>query len=149
MNSRNHIMFGSIGAWFYRDVAGISLNGLQELSIRPRMGYDHKLMPSLHAEVVTVRGPVTVDYTRVAGAHHSIVLTVSVPHNTRAVVQLEPLLRDGRCSQLKEGNALLYSADVQQPVKTVEGVHSVAVEKDGTMSVQVSAGSYQFTAFWQ
>ena len=42
MNSRNHIMFGSVSAWFYRYVAGVQLNGLQDITIRPAMGYGRR-----------------------------------------------------------------------------------------------------------
>ena len=78
MDSRNHIMFGSIGAWFYRDVAGIQLDGLEHTHIRPRMAFDHTLMPELHAEVVTVKGPIAVDYSRQVGLDgHSIALSVA------------------------------------------------------------------------
>jgi len=55
MNSRNHIMFGTVSAWFYRHVAGINLNGLEDILIRPRMAMDLSLMPYMSTEVVTIK----------------------------------------------------------------------------------------------
>jgi hypothetical protein len=43
MNSRNHIMFGSIGGWFHRTLAGIVPNGHEPWIIRPRMSIESTL----------------------------------------------------------------------------------------------------------
>ena len=155
MNSRNHIMFGSIGAWFYRDVAGVQLNALHEIAVRPRMPLDLSLMPRLAAEVVTVRGSVHVQYERtVAGA---IELTVTIPHNTNARVSFEPLLEAGRCQLIKEGESVLYRRAATQhrhaavaDVDEVAGVRAVEEEADtGVMHVQLTSGTYKFTALWE
>ena len=153
MNSRNHIMFGSIGAWFYRDVAGVSLNALQEIVVRPRMAVDMALMPRLAAEVVTVKGSVRVEYERsVEGA---IDMTVTIPVNTNGRVSFEPLLADARCQLIKEGESVLYSRarqnrHVAAEVDEVAGVLGVAEEADtGVMHVQLMSGTYTFTAVWQ
>ena len=155
MNSRNHIMFGSIGAWFYRDVAGVRLNALQEVEVRPRMPLDLTLSPSLAAEVVTVKGSVHVQYERSAAG--AIDLTVTIPLNTNGRVVFEPLLAGGRCSLLKEGESVLYRRAAAQnrhaavaAVDEVAGVAAVAEEADtGVMHVQLGAGTYRFTALWE
>ena len=155
MNSRNHIMFGSIGAWFYRDVAGINLEGLELVNIRPRMGLDASLMPEVHAEVVTVKGPVTVDYVRAQTGAATIELTVTLPGNTRGVVHFEPLLRKGLCRMVEEGGRVLmeqvdrgYGPEMR--VGQVDGVEAVTVDDaTGVVSVHVGAGAYQFTAHWE
>ena len=64
MDSRNHAMFGSISAWFYRYVAGISINAFQPILIRPRMATNHSLLQQVHAEVQSIAGAITVDYFR-------------------------------------------------------------------------------------
>jgi len=158
MNSRNHIMFGSIGAWFYRDVAGINPNSLNTIEIRPRMSYDASLMPELHAEVHTIKGEISVDYIRQA---KSITMKVSVPHNTEAIVSLESLTKSHKCLEIREGSTLIYSAasnkgdrhmyasSVAGEVKEVEGIRSVVRDSvDGAMHVNVGSGSYEFTARW-
>jgi len=153
MNSRNHIMFGSIGAWFYRDVAGVSLNALKEVVVRPRMAVDMALMPVVAAEVVTVKGSVRVEYERsVEGA---IDMTVTVPANTNARVVFEPLLQSGRCQLIKEGESVLYRRASQHrhakvEVDEVTGVVAVEEEADsGVMHVQLTSGTYKFTALWE
>ena len=41
MNSRNHIMYGSVGAWFYSHLAGIDLTS-DLIIIQPRMASESK-----------------------------------------------------------------------------------------------------------
>ena len=41
LSSRNHIMFGSVGAWFYSHLAGIDLSA-DIITIRPRMASEFK-----------------------------------------------------------------------------------------------------------
>ena len=147
MNSRNHIMFGSIGSWFYRDVAGIQLDGLERVVLRPRMGYDASLMPEVHAEVVTVKGPVTVDYVRSLGKEQSIDMAVQLPVNTAGVVHFEPLVKGGRCVMLMEGGKTLMTENGE--VQRVDGVKGVSVdEKTGVVSVEVGSGAFSFSAKW-
>jgi alpha-L-rhamnosidase len=157
MDSRNHIMFGTISAWFYRDVAGIQLNGLEEIVIRPRQSFDMSLMPHLHAEVVTVKGPVTVDYER-RGDGSEIEMTVNVPINTNGVVMMEPLVKGGKCQIIKEGGVTIHSAQKDDSVYAkslskvgqVEGVNGVSVDAEtGVVSVKVAAGKYTFTVKWE
>ena len=158
-NSRNHIMYGSIGAWFYRYVAGIDLNGLSPILIGPRHSYDATLMRTLHAEVVTVRGSVSVDYER-QGDGSEIVMAVTVPLNTEAVVVMEPLVKGGACQTIRESGRVVYEtghlggvdeeADIQQAEREVGGVGRVTVDEEtGAVSLQVQGGRYQFIATWE
>jgi len=158
MDSRNHIMFGTISAWFYRDVAGIQLNGLEEIVIRPRQSYDMTLMEHLHAEVVTVKGAVTVDYER-RGDGSEIEMVVNVPINSNAVVMMEPLVEGGKCQIIKEGGVTIHSGvkdttvygrTLAGKVGKVDGVNDVTVDAEtGVVSVKVSSGKYTFTAKWE
>jgi len=43
MNSRNHIMYGSVGAWLHRYPGGINPNGLSSIKIQPRMQFNSDL----------------------------------------------------------------------------------------------------------
>jgi len=152
MDSRNHIMFGSIGAWFYRSVAGINPNGLEMIEIRPRMAKDVTLSPEVHAELVTVKGLISVDYVRDA-ATQSITMKVTVPANAQAKLSLEPLSASRKCSSIHEGESLIYSADkpsmYSKSVESVEGVRTIERDSvDGTMHLQIESGSYEFTAVW-
>jgi len=152
MNSRNHIMFGSIGAWFYREVAGVHLNALQTLLIRPRMAMDVDLMPELHAEVVTIKGSVTVDYQRTLSANgmQAISLQVRIPPNTDAVVEMLPLMTGGRCQRLRESGKMMWQRQDRFAVQSNRvGVTSVEEDTDsGVLSVSIGSGVYQFLAEW-
>jgi alpha-L-rhamnosidase len=155
MDSRNHIMFGSIGAWFYRDVAGINPNGLEMIQIRPRMSRDVSLSPEIHAEVVTVKGLISVDYVRDA-ASQSITMKVTVPANAQAKLSLEPLSASGKCATIHEGHKLIYQSTKSsmysrssENVESVEGIQMIERDPlDGTMHLQIESGSYEFTAVW-
>ena len=63
-NSYNHHFLGSIGAWFYRYLAGIHPNAGRGLLIHPRLTHNASLLPAVNAEVVTIWGAVTVDVQR-------------------------------------------------------------------------------------
>ena len=169
-NSRNHIMYGSIGAWFYRYVAGIELNGLENIVIRPRQSFNMTLMPTLHAELVTVKGAITVEYERRSDGSE-IELIVGVPMNTVAEVVMEPLVEGGICRMIRDSNtgAFVYqhtdSGSVQSHtnkhhrlgvhtdgVSEVVGVFAVHVDKmTGAVSIHVSGGGdkYRFIANWE
>ena len=106
MNSRNHIMFGSVGAWFYSHLAGIDLSA-DIITIRPRMASEHKkdLMSKLDCQLSTLYGIVHVSYTRDEHdtVSNSILVRVSIPPNARSRVMFEPLFDDAQCKTLMEG----------------------------------------------
>jgi len=153
MDSRNHIMFGSIGAWFYRDVAGINPNGLETILVRPRMARDASLSPEVHAEVVTVKGLISVDYVR-DPVTQSINMKVVVPANAQAKLSLEPLSASGKCATIHESGKLIYqSAKVsmydREEVVAVESIRMIERDPlDGTMHLQIESGTYEFSAVW-
>jgi len=150
MNSRNHIMFGSVGAWFYSHLAGIDLSS-NLITIRPRMASEAKkhLMAKLDCQLSTLYGVIHVSYTRDERdtIENSILLRVSIPPNTQARVMFEPLFVGGQCTTLIEGNHVIWSSD---SVTTNHGEFNV--EKDSTtglMTVSVGSGQYEFQALWK
>ena len=61
MNSRNHIMFGSISSWFYRYLCGIDVPegvmGYDEISIHPvGVGVANSTNNAAACEILTPRG---------------------------------------------------------------------------------------------
>ncbi len=84
MNSHNHIMFGSLGAWFYRALGGIrqaaGSAGYQSLVIEPPAMED---LNWASATVRTVRGRVTSSWRR---SVHEVSLRVDVPVGSEAVI---------------------------------------------------------------
>jgi alpha-L-rhamnosidase len=88
MNSRNHIMQGSIGAWLYTDVGGISqqpgTSGYQSLLLWPRTT-THPSLPSASSSFASIAGEVAVEWLNNAS---SFMLTATVPVNTVAEVRI-------------------------------------------------------------
>jgi alpha-L-rhamnosidase len=86
MNSQNHIMLGSVDAWFYRYLAGIQIDpaapGWKSFRIRPHVLGD---LQFVSASVQTVRGLVASRWNK---GHHSLEFHVTVPVNSQATVNI-------------------------------------------------------------
>ena len=142
-------MYGSIGAWLYRYVAGVELSGMEALTIRPRMATDWRLMRRMQAEVVTVKGAVAVAYDRSGEQGAVVELTVAVPANTRATVVLEPAVQGTACLAIWESGHLVYERNSRGALDAVEGVAAASVEAGtGAISIGVEHGRYRFRAQW-
>jgi alpha-L-rhamnosidase len=151
-SSLNHHMFNTIGAWFYRYVAGIELNGLQTITIYPRMSYDANLLTHVEAEVVTIKGPVQVEWNRVS--EKVMTLSTSIPNNLDAVVTFDRLIEKGHCVKLMCDNEVIWMrGEAKNEVKLLKDVRGVSDlsenELTGAMSIRVGSGEYDFTAFWE
>ena len=93
MNSHNHPMFGSVGAWFYKALAGINLapgtTGFEKILIQPQMVRD---LTHASGSTRTVRGEVACAWSR---TELSACVEVSVPFGSEAEVVIPKLnLRD-------------------------------------------------------
>lgn len=148
--SRNHIMFGSVGAWFYSHLAGIHLSS-DIITVRPRMASESKkyLMSKIDCQLSTLQGLIHVSYTR--DEHdtviaHSILLRVTIPPNTKARVIFEPLFVGAHCAFLMESDQVIWSADTD-----ISTGRAFLVEKDAAsnlMTVYIGSGQYTFQASW-
>ena len=152
MNSRNHIMFGSVGAWFYSHLAGIDHSSNSFITIRPRMASESKkhLMSKLDCQLSISHGLVHVSYTRDEQdtIAKSILLKVKLPPNTQGRVIFEPLFVDGKCKTLLENGRIIWSSDND----SASVVHEFEIENDpltNLMSVYISSGESEFRALWQ
>jgi alpha-L-rhamnosidase len=150
MNSRNHIMYGTVGAWFYTHLAGIDLSS-NLITIRPRMASEAKkhLMKKLDCQMSTLYGLIQVSYTRDERdtVANSILLRVTIPPNTQARVMFEPLFVGGQCITLIEDNQVIWSSDA---VNTNH--RQFNIEKDSTtglMTAHIGSGQYEFQALWK
>jgi alpha-L-rhamnosidase len=150
MNSRNHHMYASVGAWFYSHLAGIDPS-LDIITIRPRMASEAKkhLMAKLDCQLSTLYGLVHVSYTRDERdtIANSILLRVTIPPNARARLMFEPLFAGGKCVTLIEGNELIWSSNT---VNTNHRGFDVREDSDtGLMIVNIGSGQYEFQAVWK
>jgi alpha-L-rhamnosidase len=128
MNSHNHIMLGSVDAWFYRVLAGLNplLPGWREIGIKP-----HPLggLTSVEAGVKTVRGRAAVSWERDDAAFR---LGFTVPAGSSARVEVplvwtrarirseEKLLWDGSGPAEKHPDIVFVGIDDGRPVFRAE-----------------------------
>jgi alpha-L-rhamnosidase len=150
-SSLNHHMFNSIGAWFYRYLAGIELNALDTIIVRPRMSYDPDLLKHIEAEVVTIKGRIHLEWTRVSV--ESMILSVTIPNNMNAIVTFEALIKNGRCAKLAcDGELFSMREDVNDDLKMLKNLHGVTDltedQSTGTISIKVTSGAYTFKTYW-
>jgi alpha-L-rhamnosidase len=131
MNSHNHAMLGSVGAWFYRHLAGIQLAptavGADQVLIRP---------PSLAglkaaaATLETPRGPLACAWER---GPQGLVLRLSIPVGCRAAVEL------------RGPYDVTDVTEAEQPLAAVDGVTDVQAAP-GALRFSVASGQYCFRA---
>lgn len=149
MNSRNHIMFGSIGAWFYSHLAGFDFTQ-DSIIIRPRMLSEEKkhLLSKIDCQLNTIYGLVHLAYTRDKEdvIPNSIHLTLHVPINLNADLILEPLFSGARCSQIVEDDQLIWSVHSSiSPQSSNIQTHS----EDHLVTIHLRSGQYQYRIFWE
>jgi alpha-L-rhamnosidase len=134
MNSQNHIMFGSVDAWFYRTIAGLSLlePGWKRIQVKPHVVGD---LTSAEASLKTVRGPVRVAWKKEASA---FTLEVLIPVGATARVFVPMLFPDGIV--LESGKVVwrgLRSPD------SVSGIAPAGREENYAL-FEVASGAYLF-----
>ncbi len=137
MNSHNHPMFGSVGSWLYKALAGINLApgtaGFERILIAPQMVRD---LTHASGSTRTVRGEVACAWSRTELA---VRVEVTIPFGSEAEVVIPKLgIRNIRIS---EGGQPVWAGD-----KYVGGAAGVAgaVDKDGAIRIQTGGGRYVF-----
>jgi alpha-L-rhamnosidase len=138
MNSQDHAMFGSVGAWFYNALGGINLSpesaGYQHIRIAPQVVED------LHwasASVETIRGTVSSSWSHSPGL---LTLEVTVPVNSDAQVAIpgEEQMTD---VVIREGDRVVWEKG--HYVGGDPGLTS-ATQNGRTVIFQVGSGHYLF-----
>ena len=137
MNSHNHPMFGSVGSWLYKALAGINLapgtTGFEKVFIAPQMVRD---LTHASGSTMTVRGEVACAWSR---TERSIRVEVTVPFGSEAEVVVPKLgIRD---IKVTEGGQTIWTAD-----RFVVGAAGIggAVDKDGAIRITTGGGRYVF-----
>ena len=130
-NSRNHIMFGDISAWFYKNMAGINL----DKEIKGNEAFKHFILrPRLLDEITwvntsydSIRGEIDSSW-KIDGS--SFTWSVKVPANTTATIYVPA----------KNAKTVTESG---RAAGEAEGVSFVKYE-DGYAVYTLLSGSYQF-----
>jgi alpha-L-rhamnosidase len=128
--SRNHIMYGDISAWFYKALAGINLDpaapAFKHIIMKPNLVGG---LTSAKASYDSVRGRIASDWSVTEGRFG---LTVTIPANTTATIFVPVANR----AEVREGG---------KPTPEAAGVKFLRVE-DGRTLFEVGSGTYHFTA---
>ena len=137
MNSHNHIMLGSIDAWFYRTIAGIVPlePGWKKVGIRPHLLGD---LTDASAALKTVRGEIAVSWEKLGDR---VRLVISIPVNISAEVCVPAF---GEMTRIKESGTTIWP--VEEGADSVPGIIPVEAEQD-FVRFKVSSGFYEFEAF--
>ncbi len=137
MNSHNHPMFGSVGAWFYQALGGINAEtpGYGKIRIQPQMARD---LAWASASVETVRGTVTCSWNRSPG---TVNVDVMVPVNSTATVVI-PKSPETTDVIVREGEHVVWEKGKYVP--GVPGVTGANQSGDGDFAVEVGSGHYVF-----
>jgi alpha-L-rhamnosidase len=137
MNSHNHPMMGSVGAWFYRAALGLRVHpaepGFARFSVRP------EILPGVDwakGSLDTVRGRIETSWERTG---HDLTLRVVVPLGCSARVGVPA---EG-WSPIYEGHSLVWQDE--QPVDLPEGISGIKREGERVV-ITVGAGEYSFRA---
>jgi alpha-L-rhamnosidase len=137
MNSQNHIMLGSVDAWFYRYLAGIRIDnaesGWQSFHIRPHILGD---LQFVSASVQTVRGLVSSRWSK---SYHSLEFHVTVPVNSQATVNIPKIGLEHVV--ITEGETVIWKDG--RTGQHVAGLSGGREEKEA-VTFNVGSGTYCF-----
>ncbi len=137
MNSHNHPMFGSVGAWLYRTLAGIDMapgsTGFENILIMPRPVRD---LSYASGSIETLRGQVSVDWRR---GDKSFRVEVVIPVNSRAEVVLPTFTLKNEV--VHEGSNLVWSEKTYR--SGVPGVTGARYEGPNVV-LSIGSGRYVF-----
>jgi alpha-L-rhamnosidase len=134
MNSHNHIMLGSVDAWFFRSLAGISClaPGWSEILIRPHI---IEGLHSAEADVLTVKGPARVSWNR---SPQLLVLEFSIPVGCIGQVFV-PI--PWEAFSIEEGGTILWQNGNARSTNGSNG-HYVGIEQKH-VHFEFGSGEYQ------
>lgn len=128
-NSRNHPMFGDVGAWFYRALGGIRYNenapGFKEVTLKPIFPKDIDWAEVTHESRY---GQIESSWKRVG---KRIQWRLVIPANTTATAFL-PI---GEASKLWENGKLVSSKDPNILVQSRSGNEKVVALKSGAYTI--------------
>jgi len=145
MNSRNHIMFGSIGAWFYRSVAGIKPNGLKVIEVSPGPVGPNSEVTEVKASYDTIKGLVSSHWRKTKEAYE---LHVLIPHH--ALGRIVVPHHDSKYTALYHDGSLLFEVDNHQVGESVsinnKGIQEITALEDGSIELNVLSGYYHLHA---
>jgi hypothetical protein len=145
MNSRNHIMFGTVGSWFYKSLVGITPKspGYATAHIAPQ-GIGHSNLTHADATVSTPYGDIASSWALVDGKlTHRVTVPVGVSATVAVPVAGNNDARPTRESDvtIQEGDKTVWSNSVY--VSGTDGITAATTTKDAIVFA-VGSGHYAF-----
>jgi alpha-L-rhamnosidase len=139
MNSHNHPMFGSVGIYLYRSLAGINLGkdsaGYKTIRIEPQVFRD---LTYVAGSTETIRGMVVSSWKR-SQVEKTFTLEVQIPVNSEAEIVIPKL--DLQKYWIRESGKVLWQNGQYLPgVAAISG----AKETPNSFVVGVGSGHYIF-----
>lgn len=135
MNSHNHPMFGSVGAWFYRALAGIELDeqkpGFERIRITPGAVRD---LAWASGETETLRGPVAARWSR---SPEGIRLEAVIPVGSTAEIHLPKF--NWQQIEVQESGRAVWKGD-----QYVSGVPGITGGRQTRAEIIFEAGSGRY-----
>jgi len=140
MNSHDHAMLGSVGAWYYQALAGINLGsdgaGYRHLRIEPQVVED---LTWVSATVETIRGRVSSSWTHSPGVT-TLEVTIPVGSDARVVIPTEREMTD---VTVQEGEHVVWEKG--HYVGGDPGIDRASQSKErGDLTFEVGSGRYSF-----
>lgn len=139
MNSHNHIMLGSVDAWFYKVLAGINIDsdapGFSRIIIRPYLVAD---LNHVSASVKTIRGIISSSWKK---GENSLTLNITLPVNTQAKVGV-PKMKLGNVTIKESGKTIWRNGSYLQGIPGITG----GSDEKEYVTFKVGSGSYSFEA---
>jgi alpha-L-rhamnosidase len=137
MNSHNHPMFGSVGAYLYKALAGINLDeeliGYKKIRIQPQAVRD---LIYASGSIETLRGTVVSAWLR-SQTNKTFRLEVTIPVNSQAEIHL-PKFTWSNILVKEGGHPVWQNARYQPGVAGLTG----ASEVGGEIVIQAGSGRY-------
>ena len=139
MNSHNHPMFGSVGSWLYKTLAGINLDeqvpGFEKLRIAPAMVRD---LMFAAGSIESVRGRIVCSWKRTP---KSVTLEAEIPCGSEAEIVIPSFNLVSLV--LKEGGTTLWASG--KPAAAAAGVLSIEEKTpEKLVLIKVGSGRYLF-----
>lgn len=138
LSSHNHIMLGSIGAWFYSALAGIYVDetapGFRHFTIKPEMP---KGLESASGSIQTISGLISSSWRKEGDR---VFLKVAVPANCTSTVHVPT--KGFRDIILSENDSPIFEGG-KRSASLPAGVDSVS-EEDDHLVCHTGSGNYSF-----
>ncbi|MGB9893825.1 MAG: alpha-L-rhamnosidase C-terminal domain-containing protein, partial [Candidatus Saccharicenans sp.] len=133
MNSHNHIMFGSVDAWLYKNLAGLEPlePGWKTFQVKPYAGIN-----SLNCRLMTIPGPIEINWQK---SDYRFQLDLQIPVNTRAKIFFPTIWPS---FTIKESNLLIWE---ENEFLAPEEVSNISLTELNHLPVfWVESGQYSF-----